>query len=56
MPRTAATIAHAAEQLKALAEENNQAPEPVTTELANAAQALADLADRLDRLELIPTE
>ena len=56
MPRTAANIAHAAEQLKALAAENNQGPEPVTAELAAAAKALADLAERLDRLELIPTE
>lgn len=56
MTTNADAIAKAAADLKALADETNQAPEPVTTRLAEAAQALADIAARLDRLELIPTE
>ena len=56
MTTNADAIAHAAAELERLAQETNHGPEPVTTQLAAAAQALADIAARLDRLELIPTE
>ena len=56
MTTNADAIAKAAANLKALAEQNNHGPEPVTTRLAEAAKALADIATRLDRLELITTE
>lgn len=56
MTTNADAIAKAAAELERLAQETNHGPEPVTTQLAAAAKALADIAARLDRLELIPTE
>ena len=56
MTTNADAIAKAAAELERLARQTNDGPEPVTTRLAEAAQALADIAARLVRLELIPTE
>ncbi len=56
MTTNADAIAKAAAELERLAQETNHGPEPVTTQLAEAARELADIAARLDRLELIPTE